>query len=257
MSRKRPSHRQLAAEQLRRLPPSATDGWRESVGGAAPRSRHQPGELQRVELPADIDLTPIAQPVADRIADSWERIQAFQDRWDQPQIEQFVASDYQLVYRVLRHLVEQEPLSGGRMLEWGCGFAVVAALAASLGLDVAGIEAERRLLDEAALTAQQFGVPIELVWGNFLPPGAERLCHNPDFPSLGHRVPCGYQRLAADLDDFAIVFGYPWPGEWQFHEAVFAHYGGSGGLLVLFCGPNDVRVWRKTSRRRVTARHAY
>lgn len=242
MSHKRLSHRQLAAEQSR----YQQQAWEGDLGHSDRRPSRLPGKLQRIELPRDLDVTSIEPAIAAALADSWQRIQAFQDRWDQPQIEQFVASDYELVYRVLRYLVQQDALSGKRMLEWGCGFAVVAALAASLGLDVTGIEAERRLLDEAEITRRQFNVPLDLVWGNFLPQGSERLCQNPDFPSLGHQVPCGYQQIGADLDDFSLVFGYPWPGEWQFHEAVFAEYGAHAGVLVLFCGPNDVRAWRKT-----------
>lgn len=201
--------------------------------------------MTAVPLPPGLDQAPIPPDVTALIHRAQQRIQAFQDRWDQPQIEQFVASDFELVFRVLRWIVDQQLMPGRRMVEWGCGFAVVAALGARLGLDVTGIEAEQRLLEEAARTAADFAAPVERVWGNFLPPGAEALSQNPDFPSLGHRVPCAYQQIGADLDDFSLVFGYPWPGEWVFHEAVFARYGGPGALLVLFYGPNDVRVWRK------------
>jgi hypothetical protein len=50
-----------------------------------------------------------------------------------------------------------------------------------------------------------------------------------------------------DLDDFALVYAYPWPGEDDFHEFVFDRYAASGALLMLFCGPNDVRLWRKAN----------
>lgn len=241
LSHKRPSHRQLAAENQRRSAAFAGNEFH----APPPSGKQQGSVLHAVPLPRDIDLTPIPREIETLIEQSRQRIQCFQDRWDQPQIEQFVASDYELVFRVLRWIVEQRLMHGNRMLEWGCGFAVVAALASRLGLDVVGIEAEQRLLDEAQTTLAQFAAPVELVHGNFLPPGAEALSHRSDFPSLGHPVPCGYQQIGADLDDFALVFGYPWPGEWTFHEAVFARYGAVGGLLVLFYGPNDVRVWRK------------
>ena len=39
----------------------------------------------------------------------------------------------------------------------------------------------------------------------------------------------------------------PWPGEDDFHEQVFDRYASAGALLMLFCGPNDVRLWRKVS----------
>lgn len=245
MSHKKPSHRQIAARTQRRLsqiitPPETIEVVKPTRHLGAPRT-------VRVELPIGIDSLPIPEAVAISLFQAHQRIQAFQDRWDQPQIEQFVASDYELVYRVIRWIVEQKMMSGNRMLEWGCGFGVVAALGATLGLDVTGIEAEQRLIREAEQTRDDFGVPVEIAWGNFLPAGAESLSHNPDFPSIGHRVPCAYSQIGSDLDDFSLVFGYPWPGEWIFHETVFARYGAVGGLLVLFCGPNDVRVWRKVA----------
>lgn len=245
MSHKKLSHRQIAAEERRRL--SQIVSIPEKIEPKKPSRQLLASQLVRIELPNGIDVTPIPLDVETALRQSHLRIQAFQDRWDQPQIEQFVASDYELVFRVIRWIVEQRMMTGNRMLEWGCGFGVVAALGSILGLDVTGIEAEKRLLCEAETTMKEFGVPVELVWGNFLPAGSESLSHNPDFPSIGHRVPCAYQQIGSDLDDFSLVFGYPWPGEWAFHEAVFARYGAAGGLLVLFCGPNDVRVWRKVA----------
>jgi len=179
------------------------------------------------------------------ISAAQDRIQAFQDRWDQPQIEQFVASDYELVHRVLTWVVSQRLMMGSRMVEWGCGFAVAAAIGSRLGLDVFGIEAEGMLLKHARQTLADFDTPVDLVQGNFLPRGAESLSHNPDFPSLGHEVENAYELIGLDLDDFALVYGYPWPGEHVFHQAVFERYGATGGLLMLFCGPNDLRLWRK------------
>jgi hypothetical protein len=201
--------------------------------------------LQQIEFPRSVDSHPIDQTTHALIHAAQDRIQAFQDRWDQPQIEQFVASDYELVHRVLSWVVSEKLMMGNRMLEWGCGFAVVAAIGSRLGLDVIGIEAEALLLKQARQTLTDFDTPVDLVRGNFLPNGAESLSHNPDFPSLGHDIECAYELMGLDLDDFALVFGYPWPGEEVFHQAVFNRYGATGGLLLLFCGPNDLRLWRK------------
>lgn len=256
MSHKPRTPRQLAAQQRRRAAQLAdllagSDGQPGSAAGVQQRAagrRSNPARsaaLLPIDVPADIDAVAIPPEVRQLIGHTQQRIQAFQDCWDQPQIEQFVASDHELVYRVLAWLVDHRMLGGRRMLEWGCGFAVIASLASRLGLDVTGIEAESRLLDQARQTVADFGSPVELVQGNFLPPGAERLSRRADFPSLGHGGPCAYQQMAADLDDFSLVFAYPWPGEWEFHEAVFAHYGAGGALLVLFCGPYDIRIWRR------------
>ena len=203
--------------------------------------------LERVELPSSLDKLPIPRETESWIADAQRRIEAFQDCWEKSHIEQFVAADYALVYQTLAWLRQTQSLIGNRIIEWGCGFAVVSALASQLGWDVIGVEAEQVLLDQADKTIASWRTSVQLINGNFLPPGAETLSDDPTLPSLGHDAPNAYELLDMDLDDFAIVYAYPWPGEDDFHEAVFDRYAAPGALLVLFCGPHDMRVWRKRS----------
>lgn len=202
--------------------------------------------LTRIELPENIDSRPLPETVDGWIAAALGRIQVFQDCWQRNQIEQFVAADYAHVFRVLDWTRQSQPLLGNRFLEWGCGFAVVCSLAAHLGFDAIGIEAESELLDQGRLTVESWDTGVELICGNFLPPGSERLADDPMLPSLGHDVVCGYAQLGMELSDFSIVYSYPWPGEDDFHELVFEKYAERGALLMQFCGPNDVRLWRKT-----------
>ncbi len=203
--------------------------------------------LQPIRIPSSIDQTPVPELVLKQIESARQRIGAFQDRWDRPQIEQFVAADYELVWQTLRWITDSVPRIGNRFLEWGCGFAVVSALAADLGYDAIGIEAESDLLAQGRKTIASWGATIELVHGNFLPPGATGLAEDPGLPSLGHPVPEAYSQIGLDLDDFAIVYSYPWPGEDDFHECVFDRYAEPGALLLQFCGPNDVRLARKAN----------
>ena len=201
--------------------------------------------LERIDIPSTVDKTPVPMEIQSWITDAQRRIEVFQDCWEKTQIEQFVAADYRLVYQTIDWLGATQPLIGNRFLEWGCGFAVVSALASQLGFDAFGIEAENELLDQGRTTVASWDVPVELINGNFLPTGAETLAVDPTLPSLGHEVTSAYETLGLDLDDFAIVYAYPWPGEDDFHEAVFRRYACPGALLALFCGPNDMRVWRK------------
>lgn len=203
--------------------------------------------LTAISIPSSVDSQPVPERAGRWIEEAYRRIEAFQDCWDRPQIEQFVAADYVLVYQALEWTLQTQPLLGRRFLEWGCGFAVVSALAASLRLDAIGIEAEMDLLRQGQRTIQACGVEVELVHGNFLPPSAERFADDPTLPSIGHDVASAYPALELELDDFALVYAYPWPGEDDFHELVFDHYAAEGALLMLFCGPNDVRLWRKVS----------
>ena len=203
--------------------------------------------LTRIQIPSSVDSTPIPDELAARITSARGEIEAFQDRWDRPQIEQFVAADYHLVYQCLNWTLQFQPRLGQRFLEWGSGFSIVSAIAAELGLNSFGIEAERDLLAMGRKTIETWNVSVELVEGNFLPPGADQLSDDPMLPSLSHDVADGYQAIGLDLDDFALVYAYPWPGEDDFHEFVFDRYAASGALLMLFCGPNDVRLWRKAN----------
>ena len=203
--------------------------------------------LTQIQIPSSVDTTPIPTELATRITSARYEIEAFQDRWDCPQIEQFVAADYPLVYQCLNWTLQSQTLLGQRFLEWGSGFSIVSAIAAEMGLNAFGIEAERDLLAMGRKTIQTWNVSVELDEGNFLPPGAALLADDPMLPSLSHEVADGYAKIGLELDDFAMVYAYPWPGEDDFHEFVFDRYAASGALLMLFCGPNDVRLWRKTN----------
>ncbi len=205
--------------------------------------------LEVIDIPTDVMERSIPAEVRSWVHDARLRIQTFQDRWDRPQIEQFVASDYELVYQTLDWIVAAKLAEGSRFLEWGCGFSVVCALAARLGFDVVGIEAEAELLAEGRKTISQWQQPVELCWGNFLPAGAEAMADDPTLPSLGHPVEDAYEALGLDIDDFAIIFAYPWPGEEDFLRAVFQRFARPGALLLQFCGPYDLRLWRQTDRR--------
>ncbi|TWU56504.1 hypothetical protein Poly51_24150 [Rubripirellula tenax] len=202
--------------------------------------------LQKIEIPSHVDARPIPDRVVKRFESAKQRIEAFQDRWDRPQIEQFVAADYSHVFQSLDWTLETQMTIGRRFVEWGSGFAIVSAAAALLGLDVIGIESEDVLLQQGRITVDDWEVPVELVHGNFLPTGAESLADDPMLPSLGHPVENAYDSIGLDIDDFAIVYSYPWPGEDDFHEAVFNRYAARGALLMMFCGPNDIRLYRKT-----------
>ncbi|MGB7329524.1 MAG: class I SAM-dependent methyltransferase [Rubripirellula sp.] len=202
--------------------------------------------LHKIDIPSKVDSRPVPDAVAKSIELAKQRIETFQDRWDRPQIEQFVAADYRHVFQALDWTLETQMTIGRRFVEWGCGFAIVSACAAHLGLDVIGIESEDVLLAQGRTTVGDWGVPVELIHGNFLPPGAESLADDPMLPSLGHEIENAYESLGLDLDDFAMVYSYPWPGEDDFHEAVFDRYAARGALLMMFCGPNDIRLYRKT-----------
>ena len=205
--------------------------------------------LTKIPIPSTVDAREIPPWVRDYIKRDQHRIEAFQDQWNRPQIEQFVAADFYHVYQSLDWILETQLTIGKRFLEWGCGFAVVTAIASALQLDAIGIEAESELIRNGRETLRQWDQGGELVEGNFLPGGSESLADDPWLPSVGHAAAPAYEKLGLDLDDFAIVYSYPWPGEDDFHEAVFDARAAAGALLLMFCGPNDLRLYRRKPNR--------
>ena len=100
----------------------------------------------------------IPPDVEDLLAEADEILQAYWDQWHRRPIEQYVACDFRDVYRAM-FAIEQQGIAPGKLFcEWGCGFGIVTALAAGLGWDAVGIEAEGFLAGQAKSFLQRKGV---------------------------------------------------------------------------------------------------
>ncbi|MEO1524552.1 MAG: class I SAM-dependent methyltransferase [Planctomycetota bacterium] len=202
--------------------------------------------LRPIELPSFLNHK-LTTDLNRRLSEIRGRIEAFQDRWDQDAPEQFVAADYEMVHHALAWIQTTQPIVGQRFLEWGCGFAAASCLAFDLGWTIFAIEAHADLIPHARATIAAWPAQVELLHGNFLPHQAEHLAEEPTLPSLGHGGRNAYESWDLELDDFAIVYSYPWPGEDRFHEAVFDQHANIGALLLMFIGPNEMKLFRKVA----------
>src|SRR5262245_59735315 len=102
-----------------------------------------------VDVPWRPGAAPPDEATAAFLRDAGGRIDAFfEARWQDP-IVGFVPSDFAAVWPLLAVILEQGLARGRRFCEWGCGFGVVAGLAARLGFLAHGIEIEKDLVDEA------------------------------------------------------------------------------------------------------------
>jgi len=160
----------------------------------------------------------IPSDIEDLLAEADEILQAYWDQWHRRPIEQYVACDFRDVYRA--------------MSAW----------------DAVGIEAEGFLAGQAKSFLQRKGVVAEIWQGNFLPTGSERLAkRQANHASLFHQVPSVYQSESLDVDDFSIIFAYPWPGEDYFLKDVFRCYAADQAILLMFLGPYEIEVFQKRS----------
>ena len=202
--------------------------------------------LRQLQIDVDPD-----QPLPDAI-EHWlgacqARIDLYWDSFKEKPLPQYIECDFRVVAKAIESCVQNDWLDGRLFVEWGCGFGVVAGVAAAFGLDAIGIEAEEFLCDEARKLLAKSNLPAEIWQGNFLPGGARRLAEDTDpLISLSHDEPPAYAKYDMSIEDFAMVYVYPWPGEEHFLRLVFDRYARSGAVLLFYRGPYHVEVYRKS-----------
>ena len=201
--------------------------------------------LKQVDL--DVDAQELHADVRDWLVAGRERIERYWDQFPKKPLPQYIECDFDYVARALQACVHQNLNDGQLFCEWGCGFGIVTGIAALLGLDAVGIEAEEFLCSQARVLLEQNNIHAEIWQGNFLPPGAATLAEETDpLVSLTHKIPAAYAQHDMQLSDFALTFVYPWPGEEHFLRAVFDRYARPGGLMLQFRGPYHVELFRKS-----------
>ena len=169
--------------------------------------------------------------------DFWHEFDARvrQDRW-----HPFVAADYDQVRAVLLPL--RRP--GLRFLEWGSATGVITIMADLMGLDACGIEIDVSLVRYARELAGRTGSKARFAAGSFIPTGWQWSPAGGDgrTATIG-RGPSGYMEIGRTLEDFDIVYGYPWPGEESLMRDLMRCHGHSEALLILHSVEEGVRVY--------------
>ena len=166
--------------------------------------------------------------------DGYEHFHRFELEVRRRAFHPFVPADYADVERILRtHLAP-----GRRFLEWGSGSGVITIMADLIGFDDAsGIELDGSLVDVARALASKYESRARFVAASFLPEG---YCYRDEgggtrTGTLGSG-PSGYLALGRALEDFDVVFGYPWHGEERVMRDIFEQYGSRDATLVIYPG---------------------
>jgi len=142
----------------------------------------------------------------------------------------FVPADYD---RVLPKLVALQA-AGTRFLEWGSATGVIAIMADMLGFEAYGIELDRELVAMARDLARRHGSGARFAVGSFLPTGYRYRPRDGDgrLGTIG-LGPSGYGELGHPLEDFDVVYAYPWSGEEPIMRDVMRAYGAPHARLIL------------------------
>jgi len=151
----------------------------------------------------------------------------------------FVAADYGAVMRALTLL--RAP--GRRFLEWGSGSGVITIMADLLGFEAYGIELDPELVGVARELAGRHESQARFAAGSFLPEGYVWIPNDGDARpgTIGEGLPA-YSAIGHSLEDFQIVFGYPWTGEGLLMRDVMRRHGAPDAQLILYGADAGVQV---------------
>jgi len=201
--------------------------------------------LQTIEIPESIHRLSYAEGAEHLIDTANEAIEAFMLA-DQAVIENFVTCDFHLLDQALTWIEDNHLLVGNRFCELGAGFGVGAMLAALRGMEAVGIEIEPRLVEEASHVAEELDNDAEFYCGSFVPRGIEGLeVLAGEVKNVNTDEGDVYNLIGRDLNDFDLVFAFPWPGEHGFFEAIFDACAAAGALLLTYRGREGMHLIRK------------
>lgn len=174
-------------------------------------------------------------------ADGWEIWHRFDDTFRRRHFHPFVPADYD----VARNLLSSLRSPGCRFLEWGSATGIVTIMADMMGFDAYGIEIDASLVATAHDVARRHRSAARFVVGSFLPAGYRFRTRDGD-GRTGTIAdgPSGYVELGRALEEFDVVFAYPWGGEEAVMLDVMQRYGRSDARLLLYDSDNSVRVYR-------------
>jgi hypothetical protein len=204
--------------------------------------------LIHLNLPAT--LPPAPPEVARFIADAQSQSDAFIESHLAEPIHAFIPCDPLIVYKALRHVADAHLAAGPLFCEWGSGAGVVTCLAAMVGFSASGIEFEADLVDLSVRLARQHHVKADFYRGNLVPYGGQKIAAEVDeFEWLAVGGPDPYEQMGMEIDDFDVVFAYPWPGEERVIKRLFERFASGGALLMTYNEIEGVRIFRKHATR--------
>jgi len=204
--------------------------------------------LVRLSLPNA--LPPVPPGVARFIVDAQSRIDSFIESHLTEPIHSFVPSDFSFVYGALRYVADKHLAAGPLFCEWGSGAGVVTCLAAMVGFDACGIEFETDLVELSIRLARHYHLRAGFCRGNFVPRGGQKIAEEvSEFEWLAIGGPDPYDQMDLEIDDFDMIFAYPWPGEERVIERLFDRFASDGALLMTYNGAEGVRLFRRRPAR--------
>lgn len=205
--------------------------------------------LTSVSLNPSKDVLP--SNVREFLFEAEKQVSAFMKARPKPLVG-FFPCCFETVYRALDEICERRLAAGNVFCEWGSGFGVIASLASMLGFDAYGIEIDPELCDVSRSLANQFGLTVKFITGSFIPDGSDRLIDRAyaNFQGdlmLDPHSDSTYDDLGLGVEDFDLIFAYPWPKDARLTRSLFDKFASSESMLLTYNGLESVRLQRKRS----------
>jgi hypothetical protein len=179
--------------------------------------------------------------------EGWEIWSRFDSEVRQRSWHSFVPADYDRVLQTL--LALRAP--GLRFLEWGSAQGVITIMADLLGFEACGIEIDAALVGTARDLAASYQSRARFAVGSFLPEGYTWKPRSGDgrLGTIGQGI-AGYAELGHPLEDFDVVFAYPWTGEEPMMHDVMRRYGNRRATLLIYGVSEGTEIYREGRRER-------
>ena len=156
-----------------------------------------------------------------------------------PLFHHLVPADYTAVAAALRTLRPEAET----FLEFGSGIGAITVAAARLGYEAYGIEIDPWMVDRAEALARKHEAPATFARGSFVPVEfAYRVEQQAiDMPWLADGEPA-YEELGMDLDDFDLIYAFPWPGQRELLEELLQRHARPGARFLSWDATEGIQV---------------
>ena len=180
--------------------------------------------------------------LAELCEEGWEIWEQFDRDKGVGEFHPFVAADYEVVLETL--LAFRAP--GKKFLEWGSASGVVTIMADLLGFQAFGVELDPELVAIAKALSKRVGSGATFTHGSFLPQGYRFRPPDGDgrMGTIGHGQ-SGYLQMGRHMDEFDLVFAFPWGGEEDLMLDLARAYGRTDGTLLLQTVHDGVKIYRR------------
>jgi len=184
-------------------------------------------------------LPSIPKPTLDELIQTGAHVwDEFRER-TQDRHHLFIPCDHAAAYDELRELTTRAT----NFVEFGSAAGVVTIMADLLGFEAFGIEIEPWLVDRSYALAEEFGSSATFAEGTFVVPEFQ---DEIALLSSDRLTPTGgadaFDELGHDLEDFDLIFAYPWPGDEDWLSEMFARFARPGAILLTYDASEGFRT---------------